>query len=613
MKRRHARNWLISLAILSMACVTVCLSSQNADPVIANGLGADGPERKTIITVSYTSYEWWLLAWSDSSVVCQVFIEHEGVPEPGEVEYYCGSQVMNNWLDTPACSFSDEITKAEQCPGLYFHLANITPGERDVEVQLFPPEVFIEITGCVLQPPENRCDIQPELHFIGQEPLPNEQIINIQGYIGDEPFSCEGGECTIPLPPTGAAGIPVVFWAESSYGDASETFNARVRVIPWGDFSAPDVETQDAPRWYVDILSSQYLGEISSTSSQIWSAFPPIGGPPQWLSSPQHPDELTSNEPYYYLAGSLIRQGLLDVTGCANNGLELSGYANQCGMDAARGLITEWQNQFNNEILQVSHEAGVSAQLLKNIFSRESQFWPGFTGDNDEAGLGHLSDLGADTVLLWNPNFFTQFCPLVLDTTRCQMGFGNLDIAEQEMLRGALVQEVNAACLDCPQGIDMRQANFSINIFARSLLANCEQVGQIIYNETQLLAGEVSSYEDLWRFTLVNYNGGPGCLSNAVENTLASNYPLTWDSLILFLEPGACQASIGYVEDITYDPETAAATQDVQEPQPTPSVPTVTPTPTSPPSEPTPPAPTPTPTEPGYPPPPEPTYSPPYP
>lgn len=613
MKRRHARNWIIYIAILSMACVALCLSLTNANPVDANSIGAEGPERKAVITVSYTSYEWWLLAWSDSSVVCQVFVEHEGVPESGEVEYYCGSQVMNNWLNTPACSFSDEITKAEQCPGLYFHLANITPGERDVEVQLLPPEVFIEITGCVLQPPENRCDIQPELHFIGEEPLPNEQIINIQGYIGDESFSCEGGECSIPLPPTGEAGIPVVFWAESSFGDASETFNARVRVIPWGDFSAPDVETQDAPQWYVDILSSQYLGEISSTSSQIWSSFPPIGGPPLWLSSPEHPDELISDQPYYYLAGTLIRQGLVDASWCADGGLEFSGYANQCGMDAARGLITEWQNQFNNEIIQVAHDAGVPAQLLKNIFSRESQFWPGIAGDNDEAGLGHLSDLGADTVLLWNPNFFTQFCPLVLDTTRCQMGFGNLDIAEQEMLRGALVQEVNAACVDCPQGIDLRQANFSINIFARSLLANCEQVGQIIYNETQLLAGEVSSYEDLWRFTLVNYNGGPGCLSNAIENTLASNYPLTWESLILFLEPGACQASVGYVEDIAYMPGAAASAQSEQPLQPTPAVPTATPAPTEPPVESTQPAPTPTPTEPGYPAPPTQPTQPPYP
>ena len=611
MNLRHKLTWGFLLATLIVVCVMACLIFKNADPVDAYGLGSDGPERKAVITVSYTTFEWWLLTWNDSRIVCQVFVEHEGVPKAGEVEYYCGNNVTSDWLDTPPCTFSDEITKAEQCPGLYFHLASVTPGERDVEVQLLPPEVFVDIEGCSPQPPDYRCEIPPELHFIGEEPLPNEQIINIQGYIGDEPFSCEGGDCILPLPSTGEAGIPVVFWAESSYGDASATFTAQVRMIPWGDFVAPDVETIDAPQWYVDILSTQYLGEVESTSSIIWSAFLPIGGPPLWLSSPEHPDELISNDPYYFLAGTLIRQGLVDVTGCANGGLELSGYANQCGLDAARTLINQWQNQFNSEIIQTSTEAGVPAQLLKNIFSRESQFWPGTSVEFDEAGLGHLSDLGADTVLLWNPNFFTQFCPLVLDTTRCQVGFGNLDIAEQEMLRGALVQEVNAACPECPQGIDLRQANFSINIFARSLLANCEQVGQIIYNQTQQFAGDISSYEDLWRFTLVNYNGGPGCLSSAIEKALASNYPLTWESLILFLEPGSCQANIDYVEDISFMPGNAASIQ-TSPPQPTQSIPTATPTPITPTVEPPPNAPTPTPTEIGYP-PPDPTYSPPYP
>ena len=94
----------------------------------------------------------------------------------------------------------------------------------------------------------------------------------------------------------------------------------------------------------------------------------------------------------------------------------------------------------------------------------------GFAASHYEAGLGH-SDMGADTVFL-NPEFFRQFCPLVLDTTVCQQGFGNLDIGEQEMLRGALVNKVNAACPECPMGIDLQQANFSISIF----LAACWQI-----------------------------------------------------------------------------------------------------------------------------------------
>lgn len=604
-------RWIFFTTIAILVCVVLGLSFTRTGPVDAYGLKFEDPERKVVINVSYTTYEWWLLQWSNSQPICQVFVEHEGLPEPGEVEYYCGAHIANDWLDTPPCGFSDEITKAEQCPGLYFHLANVTPGTREIEVGLLPPEVFVDIAGCSLQPPENRCGELPELHLIGEEPLPNEQIINIQGYIGEQPFTCEGSECFLPLPVTGNEGVQVQFWAESSYGDASDTFTAQVRVIPWGDFAAPDAPVQDTPQWYVDILSSQYMGEIESTCSQIWSAFPPVGGPPAWLSSPEHPEALITTQPYYYLAGNLIDQGLVDADVCQNGGLEAPGIANQCGLESARPAINEWQNQFDAEIIQVAQNTGVPAQLLKNIFSRESQFWPGFSGSYIEAGLGHLSDLGADTVLLWNPSFFRQFCPLILETSRCQQGFGNLDIAEQEMLRGALVQNVNAACPECPQGIDLRQANFSISVFSRSLLANCEQVGQILYNHTQRQAGEVSIYEDLWRFTLVNYNAGPGCLAQAIQAALDSNAPLTWDNVQKFLEPGACQASIDYVEDIERMPQTIA-----DKPTPTPTSTAPIPTPTAPSTDETPiptqTEPTSTPTEPGYP-PPDPTQTEPYP
>lgn len=303
---------------------------------------------------------------------------------------------------------------------------------------------------------------------------------------------------------------------------------------------------------------------------------------------------------------------MVDVSACPNGGIQSSGIANQCGVEAAQPAIDVWQNQFDSEIIQVSQETGVPAQLMKNIFSKESQFWPGFSATYKEAGLGHLSDLGADTVLLWNPDFFRQFCPLVLDTTICQRGFGNLDLSDQEMLRGALVQKVNAACPDCPDGIDLRQANFSISIFARSILANCEQVGQIIYNHTRRPAGEVSIYEDLWRFTLVNYNAGPGCLSAAIQLAVDSNTPLTWENIIQFLEPGACQASIDYVEDIALMPEMLEVTPIATVLPPMAPTPTPISTPTDLPDEPTQIAPTPTPTEFGYP-PPEPTYAPPYP
>jgi len=81
------------------------------------------------------------------------------------------------------------------------------------------------------------------------------------------------------------------------------------------------------------------------------------------------------------------------------------------------------------------------------------------------------------------------------------------------------------------------------------LLANCEQVGQIVYNSTGRTAGQLALYEDLWKFTLLNYNAGPGCLSQAIRQTVGNKQALTWQNVVQYLEP-ACQAGVAYVDDI---------------------------------------------------------------
>jgi hypothetical protein len=118
------------------------------------------------------------------------------------------------------------------------------------------------------------------------------------------------------------------------------------------------------------------------------------------------------------------------------------------------------------------------------------------------------------------------------------------------MLRGALVRKVDASCPNCPAGIDISQANFSVRVFAEGMLANCAQVGRIMRNITQFSPGQTSTYEDLWRFTLVNYNAGPGCLADAVRTAWIIHQRLDWSTVTAYLEP-ACQGSIGYVEDIS--------------------------------------------------------------
>jgi len=502
-------------------------------------------QRKTTLTVAFTETEWWLARWSNNEIACRMYIEHEGAPTEDEIITACGRAIFDEWRKTTTCT-----DNSAECKGLYLYPLSTYEGTREVEVELPPPAVWLSIAGCDLQFPANTCASVPELVLGGEEPLPNESIIRINGSINGQPFSCPADNCTLPLQPTGERGLTIEFWADSSFGDSSPTYTGLVRILPRGDFMSPDQASSDTPFYYVDIISSQWRGGPIASCADTWQVFPEIGGPPEWLTTPPDPADLGTSEAFYYLAGALITNGEVDVTGCEGGGLEAPYLANECGLEKARPQLEQWQNQFDAEIWQAAQDTGVPALLMKNMFSRESQLWPGIYQSYKEAGLGQLTEKGADTVLLWNPSFFSQLCPLVLDQSACDLGFGNLDADLQNMLRGALVSKVNASCENCPMGIDLSQAAFSVRVFAEGLSANCAQVGRTISNITEYLPGDVASYLDLWRFTLVNYNAGNGCLMRAVNAAWRARQPLTWENVSAYFEP-VCQSAIDYVADIS--------------------------------------------------------------
>ena len=69
-----SRNTVLSRIIL--VCVFV-LVVMNTAPVESIPLPSEGPQRSVVLTVDYTTYEWWLLSWKTSQVVCQIYVEHE--------------------------------------------------------------------------------------------------------------------------------------------------------------------------------------------------------------------------------------------------------------------------------------------------------------------------------------------------------------------------------------------------------------------------------------------------------------------------------------------------------------------------------------------------------
>ena len=525
---------LLAFGSLSLFPVTSTKAAEPATP--------PGPDRVAPITVNYTAYEWWMANWNKNKVVCTLIVDHDGQPALGDIYTNCDVGVYNTYKDQAPCDLTGDKRK---CEGYYLYLVGTHESQRVITVTLPPPEVWISLEGCdpVSRSGTNVCETTPILVLKGEEPLPNEHILGIEGTMDGNSFTCDP-TCKLQLSPTDPNGVQMEFWAWSSYGDSSQVFKAQVRV------AAADENNPDHSSLYVDVLSSQWKGVRIASCSDTWNSFPPVGGPPPWLTTPNDASELNSNIPYNYLSANLILQGTVDASSCPDGGLQPNGGANECGQEAARTAVDEWQNQFDTLIMNTALDTGVPAQLLKNLFARESQFWPGIFKANPDAGLGQLTENGADTTLLWNPSFYGQYCPLVLSSKTCSHGYVHLKPEEQQLLQEALVGSVNASCDNCTLGIDLSRANFSVNVFAHTLLASCEQTAQVIYNVIGQSPGDVASYEDLWKFTLVNYNAGPGCLSLALGDTWSTEHNLTWEALSTHFTD-VCAPAADYVNDIS--------------------------------------------------------------
>lgn len=499
-----------------------------------------GPDRQTTITLSYTRHTWWLSQRSDKRVACQLAVEHEGPPTEGEIYALCGTEVYEQWLDSAPCPDGGD----EPCPGLYLTWVTSRSGLRTIEVDLPPPQVWISLTGCEPTASGQGCRQLPRLMLRGQEPLPNHSIVRVRGLAEEAPFVCDESDCSIPIPRRpDEETARVQFWAESSFGDTSQVFEALIRV------RAPGLAEMDPEGWQVDILSTQLRGDPNQTCAIAWESFPPGDDLPEWLTTPSDPEELSSDIPYVFLAGMLIARGEVDASACPDGGLMENGGANACGVEKAQSMVEAWQNRFDGLILEAATGTGVPARLMKNLFARESQFWPAIFNSPDEAGLGQLTEGGTDTVLLWNPDFFGEFCPLVFPEATCARGYARMAPGERAMLRGALHNRIDATCEECDLGIDLSKADFSVRLFAETLVANCHQVGQVVRNVTRRTAGEAASYVDLWRFTLANYHAGPGCLGEAITSAWSYLPPLLWEDVeVSFSE--ACQSGPLYVDAV---------------------------------------------------------------
>src|SRR5512147_3004796 len=153
--QKTRRGFFLFLSLLILLGVSI-------QPV--RKVDAQNPERKTTIVMSYTEYQWWLLSWETNEILCQILVDHEGLPTVEEVAKTCGADLANQWQSTPPCAaLTSGKGDTSQCSGLYLFLVSATPKQREVVVQLPEPTVWLTLQGCTPSPPGNLCPQLPAL------------------------------------------------------------------------------------------------------------------------------------------------------------------------------------------------------------------------------------------------------------------------------------------------------------------------------------------------------------------------------------------------------------------------------------------------------------------
>ena len=306
-KRRHLQFFLVTSIF-----ILLILSFRHEIGRAAEG--EDESVRQGQVLVSYTRYKWWLIRWVDNLILCTVYADQEGLPTGDNIFDSCGKDIYETWKETAPCT-----RDAKDCAGVYLHLISQEPAERTIIIEYPPPIVEVELVNCPRITGDNLCDRLPGLQISAQEPIPGEEITAVRGFYNGKPFYCPGSACEVPLTPTPIQGITIDFFVESSFGDVSETFKAFARVVDSGTSADPNRRG-----WYVDILSDQWAGRPAPTCAQIWDTFPPIGEPPDWLSTPAVPELLATQKPV------LLPRWQVDLPGtCGCFDLPILGTASQ--------------------------------------------------------------------------------------------------------------------------------------------------------------------------------------------------------------------------------------------------------------------------------------------
>ena len=386
---------------------------------------------------------------------------------------------------------------------------------------------------------------QPYVILTAFSALPTQVSIVIRGFINSAEFICTASPCAINLQTSSR----LVFAAYADSGQSSETVIASVSV------------TQTDNGYLVTIDSVSQFQTFADSCGVAWNLFDQSNI--TWNDFVQFPFELHTKKTLHSLATQLLINGIVDASDCPTGGLSLGlDWPTACGLERASSAMIEWQNQYDGHIWLASKDYGVPPKILKTLIEVETQFWPGNSRFYlDEYGLGQVNQLGIDVLLRRDPTLYQRVCPSVL--ADCLKPYLSLEPQQQAMIRGAVVKLMDASCADCEYGFDLNKAKESIALLAMLLRANCQQV-EVIINlvhvpdddvdaatataavATIAAGGETdtTSYEDLWRFTLLSYHSGLNCFQEALTATRKAHKPFTWENVEERLR---CKGGANYV------------------------------------------------------------------
>lgn len=238
---------------------------------------------------------------------------------------------------------------------------------------------------------------------------------------------------------------------------------------------------------------------------------------PEWLKPAAEEMDLSTAYRYDLLAGRLLATGLVDASACPGYGRNPEGSPNACGLDKSRDAVTLWQNQYDPVILLAARAGDLPPALLKAVIAVESQFWPAADWIKGEIGLGQMTEWGADLVLAWRPAYYQAVCRRGLPAEKCDTAFRYLDASDQRLLRGLVLQEIDATCPACPGGVDVGKGQAAIQVLSETLNASCAQTARVVRMATGTEPSSLMSYEDFWRLALANYHAGAGCTYYALR------------------------------------------------------------------------------------------------